>query len=229
MPRGEFDRTSRRAETRARLLEAAGRVYTHRGFDGATIDEVAAEAGLTKGAVYDHFGSKEKLLLALLDEHLSAQIAEQLTLFDATEETAERPRAGADRWMKHLDEEPDAFRLFVEAWVHAQRDDELRARVVAGMDAWRATFRGFAGQRASAGEFEVPDELLDVLANVMLAIGTGFGMGRLADPEGVSPRLLGAVYVLLITAIETSAEARELLMGATPASSDRSRSPAASV
>jgi AcrR family transcriptional regulator len=228
MPRGEFDRAPRRAETRARLLEAAARVYARRGFDGATLDEVAAEAGLTKGAVYDHFGSKEKLLLALLDEHLSAQIAEQLTLFDVTQDTAERPRAGADRWMKHLDEDPDAFRLFVEAWVHAQRDDELRARVVAGMDAWRATFRGFAGRRASAGELAVSDELLDQLANVMVAIGTGFAMSRLADPDGVSPRLLGAVYVLLIRAIETSAEARELLTGATPASSGRSRSRAAS-
>jgi AcrR family transcriptional regulator len=67
MPRGEFDRGRKRAETRGRLLESAARVYARRGFDGATLDEVAAEAGLTKGAVYDHFGSKEKLLLALLD------------------------------------------------------------------------------------------------------------------------------------------------------------------
>src|SRR4030081_2011237 len=113
MPRGEFDRSSRRAQTRTRLLEAAARVYARRGFDGATIDEVAEEAGFTKGAVYDHFGSKEKLLLALLDEHLAKQIAEQVALFDPSREPWERPRVGADRWMAELDQDPDAFRLFV--------------------------------------------------------------------------------------------------------------------
>src|SRR5438270_2933484 len=141
MPRGSFDRSGRRAQTRARLLGAAARVYARRGFDSATLDEVAEEAGFTKGAVYDHFGSKEKLLFALLDEHLAAQIAEQITLFDASKEAAERPRAGADRWMGTLARDPDAFRLFVEAWVHAQRDEDLRSRVAAGMEAWRSTFR----------------------------------------------------------------------------------------
>src|ERR1700756_4556310 len=129
MPRGEFDRSERRARTRARLLEAAARVYARRGFDAATLDEIAEEAGFTKGAVYDHFGSKENLLFALLDEHLAGQIAEQIALFDSSGETVERPRPGADRWMAELVDDPDAFRLFVEAWVRSQRDDELSARV----------------------------------------------------------------------------------------------------
>ena len=49
--------------------------------------------------------SKEKLLSALLGEHLSAQIAEQIELFDPATATAERPRAGADRWMRELEED----------------------------------------------------------------------------------------------------------------------------
>jgi len=76
MPRGDFDRSARRAQTRALLLQAAASVYARCGFNGATLDEVAAEAGFTKGAVYDHFGSKENLLLALMEEHLAGQVAE---------------------------------------------------------------------------------------------------------------------------------------------------------
>ena len=71
-----------REQTRERLLAAAARVYARAGFNGATLDDVAAEAGFTKGAVYGHFGSKENLLMALVDEHLARQIAEQIALID---------------------------------------------------------------------------------------------------------------------------------------------------
>jgi AcrR family transcriptional regulator len=214
MPRGEFDRSGRRARTRGLLLEAAARVYARRGFDNATLDEVADEAGFTKGAVYDHFGSKDKLLLALLDEHLSLQIAEQVAAFDPSKSTFERPRAGADMWMRGLDEDPDAFRLFVELWVHAQRDEQLRERLGDGMEALRATFRELASRRATEKEFEPAHEIVEQVSNVMLALGTGLGMIKLVDPQSVPPRLLGAILVLLLRTLETSEEARALLIEA---------------
>jgi AcrR family transcriptional regulator len=211
MPRGEFDRSERRARTRAQLLEAAARVYARRGFDNATLDEVADEAGFTKGAVYDHFGSKDNLLLALLDEHLSVQIAEQIAAFDASKSTFERPRAGAEKWMQGLEQDPDGFRLFVELWVHAQRDEQLRGRLGAGMEALRATFRELASRRASEQDFTAPPELVEQVSNVMLALGMGLGMIKLVDPDSVPPQLLGAVLVLLLRSLETSEEARTLL------------------
>jgi AcrR family transcriptional regulator len=214
MPRGEFDRSQRRARTRAALLDAAARVYARRGFDGATIDEIAEEAGFTKGAVYDHFGSKENLLFALLDEHLAAQIAEQITLFDSSRHTVERPRPGADRWMDELVEDPDVFRLFVEAWVRSQRDHELSDRVRAGMDAWRETFTTFGRQRVAELGLEPAEGTLEALANVMLGMAIGLGMVKLTDPEGVPEPLLGAAVVLLLRAVETSEEARAILAAA---------------
>jgi AcrR family transcriptional regulator len=211
MPRGQFDRSERRARTRAQLLEAAARVYARRGFDGATLDEVAEEAGFTKGAVYDHFGSKENLLVALLDEHLTQQIAEQVALFDPAKETAERPRAGAERWMSDLKQDPDVFRLFVELWTHAQRDERLRQRLLSGISALRATFRGFAAERSLNGAVTPTGEAAEQFANIMLALATGIGMIELVDPDSVHPRLLGAVLSLLIGTLESSAEARAVL------------------
>src|SRR3954470_9856867 len=122
MPRGQFDRTARKARTRAALLDAAARVYARRGFDGATLDEVADEAGFTKGAVYAHFGSKDNLLLALMEEYVAAEVAEQVALFDRSETTWKRPLAGSDQWMRELEERPDLFRLLIEFWVASQRD-----------------------------------------------------------------------------------------------------------
>jgi len=55
-------------DTRSRVLAAAGSVFARQGLDRASLDAVAAEAGLTKGAVYGHFASKQALFLALFDQ-----------------------------------------------------------------------------------------------------------------------------------------------------------------
>jgi AcrR family transcriptional regulator len=57
----------RRTETRNRLLTAAAELFADHGIDAVSVDAVAEAAGRTSGAVYDHFGSKQGLLLALLD------------------------------------------------------------------------------------------------------------------------------------------------------------------
>jgi TetR/AcrR family acrAB operon transcriptional repressor len=66
-------RTKQEAEiTRKNLLKAGLAVFSRRGYDAATLDDVAEEAGLTRGAIYWHFGSKAELYRALLEEY-SAQ------------------------------------------------------------------------------------------------------------------------------------------------------------
>jgi AcrR family transcriptional regulator len=211
MPRGDFDRSARKAQTRQRLLEAAARVYARSGFGGATLDQVAAEAGFTKGAVYSHFGSKENLLLALMEEHLASQVSEQVELFDRERTTWERPLAGSDHWIDQLEEDPDPFRLFVELWVYAQRDERLRERLAGGLQALRETFGRFAAQSAEDAGLDPPATATDQFANVMLSMGLGLSMLKLIDPESVSGSLLGAVLSVLIRTTETDAGARELL------------------
>jgi AcrR family transcriptional regulator len=215
MPRGQFDRSARRERTRAALLEAAARVYARNGFAGATLDEVAAEAGYTKGAVYAHFGSKENLLIALLEEHFARDVAEQLALFDRERATWERPFAGSDRWMEHLLEEPDRFRLFVELWAHAQRDERLRARLADGLDSFREVFAGFAEQSASDSGRVPPAGAVEQSANVMLALGLGLSMLRLVDAERVPAELLGTAVSIFVRAVDASEEAREELAALT--------------
>lgn len=209
MPRGHFDRSERRAQTRARLLDAAAKVYARRGFAGATLDEVAAEAGFTKGAVYGHFGSKENLLIALGEEYTVAQIAEQMALFDRDRATWERPLAGSHRWMDGLQESPERFRLFVELWAYAQRDEHLARRLADALAALRATFARFASQSTRDAGFEPPPGVPEQFANVMLGLGVGLSMLKLVDPDAVPAELLGTTLSVLIRATESSAQAQE--------------------
>jgi len=211
MPRGHFDRSARRADTRARLLQAAAEVYALRGFGGATLDEVAAQAHLTKGAVYDHFGNKENLLTALMEEYLAGQIAEQLTLFDGDRATWERPLAGSENWMTRLHESPDRFRLFVELWTVAQRDEQLRLRLAGALRELHATFTDFASASAAEGGVQPPPGAAEQFANVTLGLGLGLAMLKLADPDTVPDALLGNVLSMLIRTLESNPEARALL------------------
>jgi AcrR family transcriptional regulator len=59
----------RKAETRALLVEAGLRVFAERGFDLATLEEVALAAGFTKGAIYRQFPSKGAFLLGLFEQY----------------------------------------------------------------------------------------------------------------------------------------------------------------
>src|ERR1700687_1667050 len=68
----------RTTETQARLLNAAEEVFVRDGYESAQLDEIAATAGRSKGAVYTHFKSKEDLFLALFEHRTQAYI-EKLT------------------------------------------------------------------------------------------------------------------------------------------------------
>jgi len=62
----------RSEETRIKSLDSAGRLFSTRGFSAASVDEIPAESGISKGAFYHHFESQQALFLALLDGWLQA-------------------------------------------------------------------------------------------------------------------------------------------------------------
>ena len=92
--------TKRRAETRARLLEAAFTVFAAKGFGQVRIDEVCAAAGYTRGAFYSNFAGLDELFFALYDERaalIAAQVATALTGTPPETERSAVQTAGAER------------------------------------------------------------------------------------------------------------------------------------
>lgn len=108
-------------ETRNTLLEAAASIFAEKGLNGATIDEIAKRAGVTKGAIYSHFDGREDLLIqscrsALQSFHLFklAEVAPDLNVF--VQETAKVLLADKGR---------DARMLNVEAHLSAARSPKM--------------------------------------------------------------------------------------------------------
>src|SRR6478736_9372799 len=86
--RRRVDRRTRAARAEGRhareeLLTAAVHVFARRGYDQAGVDEIAAEAGYSKGALYWHFSGKQELLLALLEERIDAPTREMVALLES--------------------------------------------------------------------------------------------------------------------------------------------------
>jgi len=72
MPK-RISRKESQLQTRERLLDAALEVFSRRGYSAASVDEIAAEAGYSKGAVYSNFSNKEELFLALIDRRFAKE------------------------------------------------------------------------------------------------------------------------------------------------------------
>lgn len=109
-------------ETRDRILGAAARVFARSGYERATVGEIAAEAGLSTGAIYAHYDGKAGLFSAVLRAHVQHQLARHLhddRPFDVADLIAE---LGAN-----LDRRPPAERtLLIEAVMSAKYDDKTR-------------------------------------------------------------------------------------------------------
>lgn len=113
------------AQTRRLLLDAAARVFAHHGYNDATIDAVAAEAGASKGAVYHHFTSKTELFRALLADRAVAM--EPLTELAATSTTLREMVDGlVEAWFGRMLDDPRLVVLSLESRLQALRDPSAR-------------------------------------------------------------------------------------------------------
>jgi len=179
----------RKAETRARLLAAAADLFAEQGIDAVSVDAVAEAAGRTSGAVYAHFGSKQGLLLALLDSWKDSVLAVLLAEVAVSDSPAGQLAAV---WSNVSDtSDPEAARWPVlehELWLRAARDTEVADVLrVRNTEALRYSARQLDGWTTAVGaEPTVPPEDLAVLMKALL---TGLALQKRLEPELVTDDL----------------------------------------
>ena len=139
------DRRRNRAEqTRSDLLDAAERVIARKGYEGASVEDIASDAGYTKGALYSNFGSKSGLFIALAhrwfdapDAGPGARGARIDGLFTAVRDHDAGDAAALRRWLTAAQEDPQLL-LPIEfaafALRHPGSRDELGGLLAAALD-----------------------------------------------------------------------------------------------
>ena len=119
-------RADRQAETRQLLVEAAFRCFEARGFAATTLEHIAEEAGLTTGAVYSNFASKEALFLELLGR-IDPQPVDVSMLADTTCSLADRFRRFGEVNAQDVDLAPTTMATWYEVRAFALRNPRARA------------------------------------------------------------------------------------------------------
>ena len=201
-------REQSKAMTREKLLTAARSVFAQRGFHGASVEEIAAEAGYSTGALYSNFGGKEDLFLDLMEREIAEHAREIATAVGERASVAERARGGARQWMIMIEREPELLLLFTEFWAYGVRDPRMRPRVAARFAQVRELLTRLIadGVRAFDLELELPAEHLAIAID---ALADGIARQKLADPRAVPDDLMGKVLSLLLAGVSRPATPRE--------------------
>ena len=200
-------RAEARGTARERLLDAAAEVFAERGYRAASVEDLAAAAGLTKGAVYWNFASKEDVFFALIEERVDRRARELMGVTEhAPRETATAPLVS--RGVSSFADEQQALVLLLqEYWSLAVRDAALRDTYVERQRALRGRLAEAleARHRTTGVPLTISSE---ALATGIIALATGMAQERIADPEGVPDDLLGELLSLLYDGLVHRAASR---------------------
>jgi len=174
----------RMERTRAALIASARHLFATRGFEGASLDDIAEAAGYTRGAIYRHFANKEDLFFAV-SESVNTEVldafAEELDLEEGGP-TIDDNRDYAAVWMKALAGNDELWALNVEWSLFQYRNPGVRERSVASLREGRSRVAAFMEHYMSAQgiRFKLP---IETVASMLLNAADGFATTARLDPE----------------------------------------------
>ena len=201
---GPLTRERRRELTRTALIESAADLFAKRGFHATSLEEIAAAAGFTRGAIYKNFTGKEEILIAVVDWTIERQFA---AFADALDEesgasAADQASAAADVWARLFQRDRDLTLLTLELRLLALRNSEFRTQLADWeRDQVERTAR-FIEDRLEGSGFTITVSALD-LAAVSLAGVEGISQAAVIQEDGDerANALIKVLYGLLSSVV----------------------------
>ncbi|SEO66980.1 TetR/AcrR family transcriptional regulator [Amycolatopsis saalfeldensis] len=185
-----------RSETRRRILDAAFTVFGERGIAASKLTEVAAAAGLTKGAVYSSFASKDELVLALMEEHAAHRLEASLAGFAEAGDGGVGLGCVAAVLMHEMRTDAVWHRLLAEFFALAHHDEHRRDALKLRRREVRTTIARALERLAEGFDLELPLPPRE-FAVILLALSNGLAVESDIDDEAVPDDLLGRVLTLI--------------------------------
>jgi AcrR family transcriptional regulator len=178
----ERARRPTRAETRARLLDAAADVFVARGIAAATVEDIAEAAGFSRGAVYSNFADKDALVLALLQKMTDDAMAEIEDLLERYPDPDDYIRATQESMVSpsRRNGHHDPV-LSVELVLYAMRNPAARPLLKERLDRAEQTVWRVVERNATALGLG-PADNRRAIAAMIVAMDDGFALHAIVDP-----------------------------------------------
>lgn len=184
---------------RAAILEAARRMFTQQGFDGVSMDQIAAEAGVSKLTVYSHFGDKETLFGAAVQSYCEQQLPS--ALFEERPEVALHQRLlEVARSFFAMVASPEAIaghRILCSPQLSASNMPQLFWE--AGPKRVQADLAALLQRRMAAGELDIAD--IPRAAGQFFSLVKGEAHAQLVFGCG-DPAVVGDIDAHLVAAVD---------------------------
>jgi AcrR family transcriptional regulator len=187
--RQRLTQAERRARTRDALLAAAEALFSKRGYAATTVEAIADKAGFTTGALYDHFGSKQGTLIALMEERMATDPLQWAEIVDPQDPFPEQLRALGRAAAENVARTPAATPLWLDVYASAARNRELKVKVA-------KVLRDALRERGEAIPLAGPLSGTDVIV-LAQALLDGLRIRAGLNPELVRPDLFEEGLALL--------------------------------
>ena len=172
----------RSQETRAHLLSVATRSFARNGYNATGVAEICEQAGVSKGAFYYHFPSKQSVFLELLNSWLFGLEQSLETAIKETETVPESLLNMARMMQTLLVSDSEIILVFLEFWTQASRNEVVRQATIEPYQRYQAFFTKLIEQGIEEGSLEHVNPASGAQALISLASGLFF-QGVL-DPKG---------------------------------------------
>ncbi len=170
----------RSEETRARIMDAAIRRFAIVGYDAASVDDICTEAGVSKGAFYHHYPTKQAIFLALMQGWLSVI---DMGMDAARKDTVPETLVHMTNLLPGVfAAAEDRLPMFLEFWLKASRDETVWKAMIAPYRHYQENFARLVKDGIAEGSLKPTDP--QVAAQVIVSLAVGLVLQGVLDPHG---------------------------------------------
>jgi len=171
----------RSEETRNHILEAATQLFSKTGYDATGVAEICQAAGVSKGAFYHHFPTKQAVFMALLNSYLNGIETGFNTMRLETQDVPQAIIQMAELVGSLFQTADIHLPIFLEFWTQANHDPQIWEAAIAPYRRYQSYFARMIQEGIAQGSLNPVDA--ELAARVLVSLALGMLMQSLFDPQ----------------------------------------------